>query len=67
MEALDDVDVGVANGLQWPSLMLAVLEIPLFVRGQRLSEGIRNAVAEFRRGLQCKKPKAVATFMHGRE
>jgi hypothetical protein len=30
------------------------------MRRQRLSKSFRDAVAEFRRGLQRKKPKAIA-------
>jgi hypothetical protein len=61
MEAVHHIDVGVANVLQRTCLVLAILEIPLFVHGQRLSESLRNALAEFRRRLQCKKPKAAVT------
>src|SRR5262249_54171504 len=60
VEALHNINIGVADVLQWAALVLAVFEIPLLVRGQRLSESLRDAFAEFRRGLQRKKPKPIA-------
>jgi hypothetical protein len=60
MEALHDINVGVADVLQWAALMLAVFEIPLLMRRELLSESLRDASAEFPRGLQRKKLKATA-------
>src|SRR5262249_49734482 len=54
------INVGVADVLQRPPLMLAVFEIPLLMRRQRLSESLRDTLAEFRRCLQRKNPEATA-------
>jgi hypothetical protein len=60
VKALHDINVGVADVLQRPRLVLAVFEISLLMRRQPLSESLRDALAEFRGGLQRKKPKAIA-------
>jgi hypothetical protein len=46
VQALQNIDVSVADDIKRPDLVLAVLEIPLLMCGERLAENTGNGLAE---------------------
>ena len=69
VKAMDHVDVGAGNGIEWSCLVLAVFEIPLFMRAERMRQQFADIAPEIRRfrsgriaadrGLQSvRQPKA---------
>jgi hypothetical protein len=55
MQALDHIDIGAANGMERPYLVLAVLECALLMGGKRLAERLCHGPTEFGGRLQRKQ------------
>ena len=60
MKAMDDVDVGAADRIKWPRLVLAIFEIPLFMGAERVREQFADVTAETIGSLQRKEPETAA-------
>ena len=59
MEALNDVDIGAADRVERPHLVLSVFECALFMRRKLAAERMRDRLAEIGRCLQRKQPRGV--------
>ena len=46
VKAVDHVDVGAGNGIEWSCLVLAVFEIPLFMRAERMRQQLADIAPE---------------------
>jgi hypothetical protein len=46
MKAMDHIDVGAGNGIEWSCLVLAIFEISLFMRAERVRKQFADISAE---------------------
>lgn len=59
MKAMDHIDIGVANGVDWSGFMLAVFKLSLFMRAERAAKQTADITPEFIGPVQGKQPKPV--------
>ena len=46
VKAMDHVDVGPGNGVEWSRLVLAVFKIPLFMRAEGMAKQLADITPE---------------------
>jgi hypothetical protein len=56
---MDHVNVSAANWIEWSCLMLAILELPLFMCAEAMTEQATYIASKLARAVQGKKLKAI--------
>jgi hypothetical protein len=51
---MDHINVGAADGIEWPCLMLTILALPLFMCAEVMTEQVTYIASKFARAVQGK-------------